>query len=219
MNKACLLAATGLLLAPAAAMAENTPAATPQATHSATTMQSDRAGTSHESMREKVRSDMQNAGFTDIRVIPDSFLVRAKDKSGNPVMMLINPDSVTEVLGAESGSNNQDSASSGDTTQGTFAQLSPTGEDMTSKVVGLDVYNNNHQDIGTIKDIAYEGHRIKAYIVGVGGFLGMGDRYVAVNPSALHVSYDSNGKTWHASLNTTADQLKSAPQFKYPSQG
>jgi hypothetical protein len=29
--------------------------------------------------------------------MPESFLVRAKDKSGNPVMMVINPDSITSL--------------------------------------------------------------------------------------------------------------------------
>ncbi len=33
--------------------------------------------------------------------MPSSFLVRAKDKSGNPVMMVINPDSVTAVTEIE----------------------------------------------------------------------------------------------------------------------
>ena len=103
--------------------------------------------------------------------------------------------------------------------EGTFRQLPATGEDMSSKVVGLDVYNNAHQDIGTIKDIAYDGSRIKAYIVGVGGFLGMGDRYVAVSPSALHVTYDHNAKTWHAELNANADQLKAAPAYNYGNAG
>jgi hypothetical protein len=30
--------------------------------------------------------------------MPESFLVRAKDKSGNPVMMVVNPDSVTAII-------------------------------------------------------------------------------------------------------------------------
>ena len=32
-----------------------------------------------------------------ITIMPSSFLVRAKDSQGNPVMMVINPDSLTEV--------------------------------------------------------------------------------------------------------------------------
>ena len=87
---------------------------------------------------------------------------------------------------------------------------------MSSKVVGLDIYNTDNKDIGQIKDIALNGNgRSQAYIVSVGGFLGLGEHYVAVNPSAVKVSYNEQDKKWHASMNATADQLKAAPEFKY----
>ena len=38
--------------------------------------------------------------------MPQSFLVRAKDKSGNPVMMVINPDSVLAVTEHKGQTNN-----------------------------------------------------------------------------------------------------------------
>ena len=87
---------------------------------------------------------------------------------------------------------------------------------MSSKIVGLDVYNKTNQDIGTIKDIAFNSNGVRAYIVGVGGFLGLGDHYVAVRPSALQVSYNAAEKKWHAAMDTNADQLKKAPEYKYP---
>ena len=46
-------------------------------------------------------------------------------------------------------------------------------------------------------------------------FLGIGDHYVAVNPSEVKVSYNDSDKKWHATMNATADQLKAAPEFKY----
>jgi hypothetical protein len=46
---------------------------------------------------QRLRNDLSKAGFTDIKIMPSSFLVRAKDSEGNPVMMVINPDSVAEV--------------------------------------------------------------------------------------------------------------------------
>ncbi|RBP14425.1 hypothetical protein DFR50_109179 [Roseiarcus fermentans] len=52
------------------------------------------------SIAQKMRDDLGKAGFTDIRVMPSSFLVRAKDSSGNPVMMVINPDSITAITEA-----------------------------------------------------------------------------------------------------------------------
>lgn len=48
-------------------------------------------------IRQQVQKNLQEAGFTDIKIMPSSFLVRAKDKDGNPVMMVINPDSITAV--------------------------------------------------------------------------------------------------------------------------
>ena len=57
--------------------------------------------------------------------------------------------------------------------------------------------------------------RAQAYIRSVGGFLGMADRHVAINPSDLKVSYNDSDKKWHATMNNTAEQLKSAPELKY----
>jgi hypothetical protein len=48
-------------------------------------------------LSQRLRSDLAKAGFTDITIMPSSYLVRAKDSQGNPVMMVINPDSLTEV--------------------------------------------------------------------------------------------------------------------------
>ncbi len=91
----------------------------------------------------------------------------------------------------------------------------PTGEDLTSNLIGLDIYNGAKDKIGTVKDIAMTGGRVHAYIVGVGGFLGMGDHYVAVTPSAITITYDPTDKKWHATMNTDAAALKAAPEYKY----
>jgi Protein of unknown function (DUF1236) len=48
-------------------------------------------------LQQEVRENLAKAGFTDIQVMPESFLVRAKDQTGNPIMMVINPDSFTAV--------------------------------------------------------------------------------------------------------------------------
>ncbi len=48
--------------------------------------------TKQQPIQQQVQDNLKQAGYTDIKVMPESFLVRAKDKSGNPVMMVINPD-------------------------------------------------------------------------------------------------------------------------------
>jgi hypothetical protein len=40
---------------------------------------------------------LTDAGLRDVQVVPHSFLVRAKDQDGNPVLMMVNPDSIMAV--------------------------------------------------------------------------------------------------------------------------
>jgi sporulation protein YlmC with PRC-barrel domain len=90
---------------------------------------------------------------------------------------------------------------------------------LTSNVVGLDIYNSQNDDIGKVQDVAVDSSKkVTGYILSVGGFLGMGTHYVAVNPDALMVNYDAQSKAWKATMNATKDQLKSAPEFKYGGQ-
>jgi sporulation protein YlmC with PRC-barrel domain len=91
-----------------------------------------------------------------------------------------------------------------------------SGDMLSSNVTNVDVYDNSNNDIGTIKDVAFDGSKaVKAYIVSVGGFLGIGTRYVAVDPASVKVKYDSHDQKWHANMNATKDELKNAPEFKY----
>lgn len=50
-----------------------------------------------------------------------------------------------------------------------------------SKVVGLNVYNSSNESLGSINDLLTDQNgSIKAVVVGVGGFLGVGEHLVAV---------------------------------------
>jgi sporulation protein YlmC with PRC-barrel domain len=89
-------------------------------------------------------------------------------------------------------------------------------EMFSSKLKGLNVYNQKDESIGEITDLAIKNHQIDALILSVGGFLGMGEHYVAVSPSSVNVRYDNKNDKWMASMNTTKDALKAAPEFKYP---
>ena len=96
----------------------------------------------------------------------------------------------------------------------TFVTAKPT-DVLSYNLVGLNVTNNTNETIGEIKDLILSQGELSGYIVSVGGFLGMGERYVIVRPSAVKVTYDDNDKKWHAVMNATKDQLKTAPEFKY----
>jgi hypothetical protein len=89
-------------------------------------------------------------------------------------------------------------------------------EMFSSKLKGLNVYNQKDESIGEITDLALKNHEVDALILSVGGFLGMGEHYVAVSPSSVNIRYDAKNDKWLASMNTTKEALKAAPEFKYP---
>jgi sporulation protein YlmC with PRC-barrel domain len=58
-----------------------------------------------------------------------------------------------------------------------------------SKVVGLNVYNDKNENIGSINDLLMDkGGSIKAAVISVGGFLGVGSRLVALPYEKLKFS-------------------------------
>jgi len=62
----------------------------------------------------------------------------------------------------------------------TMTQMQP-GQWRASKLDGLDVYNNNNEKIGDISEMLLdESGKVQAVVVGVGGFLGMGEHDVAI---------------------------------------
>ena len=63
----------------------------------------------------------------------------------------------------------------------TLSDASMQGNWRASKVVGLSVYNDNNESLGSINDLLMDkSGNIKAVVLGVGGFLGMGEHLVAI---------------------------------------
>ena len=51
----------------------------------------------HTSIRQQLQDKLAQAGYTSVKITPSSFFVEAKNKQGNPVQILIGPDSFTEI--------------------------------------------------------------------------------------------------------------------------
>ena len=65
-------------------------------------------------------------------------------------------------------------------------QLNVKGAWRTSKLVGLDVYNEANEKIGDINEILVDSSgKVAGVVIGVGGFLGMGEHDVAVSMDKL----------------------------------
>jgi hypothetical protein len=76
---------------------------------------------------QSIKQDLQNAGFTDVRIVAESFVVQAKSRDGNPVLMTIGPHgmSVFEAMSSDdsgsstTGSSNRPSSGTGPAPVGT----------------------------------------------------------------------------------------------------
>jgi sporulation protein YlmC with PRC-barrel domain len=72
-------------------------------------------------------------------------------------------------------------ATTNTTTPASASDSSYQGDWRVSKVVGLNVYNDNNSSIGSINDLLTDkSGNIKAVVIGVGGFLGVGTHLVAI---------------------------------------
>ena len=90
-----------------------------------------------------------------------------------------------------------------------------TAEELrTSQLVGSKVYNNANDNIGSIEDIILKPDgSIDEVVLSVGGFLGMGDKYVAVPFSDLKITRD--GSSLKIVTLATKDSLKALPAYQF----
>jgi sporulation protein YlmC with PRC-barrel domain len=92
---------------------------------------------------------------------------------------------------------------------------SQAGELRASKLIGTSVKNTAGETIGDINEIVLgKDGKVAAVVVGVGGFLGIGEREVAVRYESLRL-VGGAGQTTSATLNATKDSLKAAPEWKW----
>jgi hypothetical protein len=104
---------------------------------------------------------------------------------------------------------------------------SQTGEQwLSSNFIGTDVVGPDDAKIGDVNDVLFEKDgKVVAYVVGVGGFLGIGAKNVALAPTSFQMMPASSSTTGSTSgsarsddiklkLNMTKDQLQQAASFE-----
>jgi hypothetical protein len=85
---------------------------------------------------------------------------------------------------------------------------------LATKFKGTDVLGADNQKIGDVSDILFDkSGKIEAYVVSVGGFLGMGAKEVAMAPSAFEQVPGDNGGAPKLKTAMTKDQLTNAQNF------
>jgi sporulation protein YlmC with PRC-barrel domain len=97
------------------------------------------------------------------------------------------------------------------------------GDWRASKVVGLNVYNNNNENLGSINDLLMDkSGNIKAVVIGVGGFLGVGEHLVTipfekvkfVNEPVAYIGTAGNSSSPPVSTTTTGSASTSTTTSK-----
>jgi sporulation protein YlmC with PRC-barrel domain len=100
--------------------------------------------------------------------------------------------------------------------QGTMMSSVPSSSKTVSDWYKQDVYDPSDSKIGKIDDVLVsQSGQIDALVIGVGGFLGAGEKDVAVPFTA--VKWTSKNNKNYLTMNATKDDLKSAQGLKYDS--
>jgi len=99
-------------------------------------------------------------------------------------------------------------------TKDQFVTLQPAEQWLASQFIGHPISNDAGETVGNINDLLFDkGGRIVNVVIGVGGFLGIGEKNVAMPYTALSITADANGKRV-LKLAVSKEQLMAAPDFK-----
>jgi sporulation protein YlmC with PRC-barrel domain len=90
----------------------------------------------------------------------------------------------------------------------------PSDQSLISGFYKAKVYDQGHYKVGEIKDMLFDQNgTITAVLLSVGGFLGIGEKDVAVPLDSIKV-IQRNGRRW-LSVNVTKQDLRDAPAYVY----
>lgn len=95
-----------------------------------------------------------------------------------------------------------------------FVDMQASGQWLASDVIGMSVKGSNNEDIGSVSDLLIDDQgNILAAVVGVGGFLGIGQKDVAISFEAFNIATNKDDDA-EARLTLTKEELENAPEFK-----
>lgn len=117
-------------------------------------------------------------------------------------------DSSSTTTPSTSGSSSSDASTP--STQSTPSAAS--GESFDAKLKGKSVYNENDEKVGDVKDLVMSADgKVTHVILGVGGFVGVGEHPVAIPFDEINQTGDKLTLRGY-----TKDQLKEMPAYEYP---
>jgi hypothetical protein len=95
-----------------------------------------------------------------------------------------------------------------------FVTVQPAGQWLAKQFIGHAVTNPADETIGDINDLLFDkSGRIANVVIGVGGFLGIGEKNVAIPYSSLVITAAADGKRV-VSVPLSKERLQAAPEFR-----
>lgn len=94
-----------------------------------------------------------------------------------------------------------------------YMNSAPANSMKASNLIGSDVKTTGDEEVGAISDVIIDQDgKVAAILVGVGGFLGMGEKEVAI--SWDKVTRSGTGKDQELRIDQTRESLRNAPEFE-----
>jgi sporulation protein YlmC with PRC-barrel domain len=86
---------------------------------------------------------------------------------------------------------------------------------LAKELIGLTVYAPDKAKIGSISDLilSKDAKSVEGFIIGVGGFLGIGEKSVALKMDRLQISHNGDG-SMQLMMDVKKEELANAPSFK-----
>lgn len=196
------LCATTLVL-PGAASAQSTNstanvAATPSNSMPAKGTADDRQASADSQLTtRKLTQDLQNAGFTDVKVVAQAYVVQAKTKDGNPVVMTLGPHGFSAFEAVDA------TGSTGKAAQGDRHALA------VSRLKDMNLYNANGDMLGDVEHVVSDGQGRNSIVIGKGGFLGLGEKQVSIPLNNVVMRGDRL-----VTRDLSDEQIKAMPEWK-----
>jgi hypothetical protein len=86
---------------------------------------------------------------------------------------------------------------------------------LASKFRGTDVIGPKDEKIGDVADVLFDkSGKVEAIVIGVGGFLGMGQKQVALTLASFDIVPGKDNESPKLRLNMSKEQLQQAAEFK-----
>jgi hypothetical protein len=96
-----------------------------------------------------------------------------------------------------------------------FVAKQTSDQHLASKFTGTDVIGADDAKIGDVSDVLFDkDNKVIAFIVGVGGFLGIGSKDVAIDPASFSPVPGKDSADMKLRLSMTKDELKAAESFE-----